>query len=145
MSDITITSQAPESTLPDLIELHLPVRGYTAIARSVATSLAARADLALDQLEEARGALTESCALVSTGAPASGRLRCRFDIDRGRLDVRVSGDWPCHAEQWPPRDSLTWLVLTALADRAEARVENELPVVTWTKLAPKKDEMEEPT
>lgn len=93
---------------------------YVAMARSVAAAMAARADLPLDQLEDARLAVDEAVAQVVADTTDGEDVTCAFTMTGDRIDVLVSA--PSRSGQPPPKDTFGWMVLTALAYQVDACV-----------------------
>ncbi len=89
-----------------------------ALARSIAAAMAARADLPIDQLEDARLAVDEAVAQLLVAAPAGSPISCVYQVDGTRLDITVSGRWD--APDLPSTASFGWTVLSALCDRVDA-------------------------
>lgn len=92
------------------------------LARTVAAAMAARADLPLDQLEDARLAVDEAVSQVILDAPEGAEVHCVFTVLGSDLDVRVSAASLSGAP--PARDTFSWTVLTALVDNVTATVDS---------------------
>lgn len=121
MSDVTVSVPArPE---------------FVRILRSVIASVAARADLTFDQIDDLRLAVDEACAqlLFIEGDAGSITVRTRL-IDGGGVEVVASIDRA--GAPWPPAGAertLTWQVLSALADEARFEQSNGHPALRLTK------------
>jgi serine/threonine-protein kinase RsbW len=93
------------------------------VLRNVAAGVAARLDMAIDQIEEVRLAVTEAASLLLDEADASSlRLTIRRDPDS--LDVRLSSDGTPDA--WPSDRAMTsWplMVVKGLSD--DVRLDRE--------------------
>ena len=89
---------------------------FVQVLRNVAAGVAARLDMAIDQIEEVRLAVTEAASLLLDEADATSlRLTIRRDPDT--LDVRISSD--ASAEEWPSDRTVTswpWMVVKGLSD-----------------------------
>ncbi len=109
----------PATDLADTI--HLTFAADTrniAVARTLTASMAARADLPLDQLEDARLAVDEALTVLIEGAVAGSTVTCTMTAAPGSLDVHVSAE----ASAEPSRTTFSWTVLSALADELDARL-----------------------
>lgn len=121
MSDVTVSVPArPE---------------FVHVLRSVIASVAARADLTYDQIDDLRLAVDEACAqlLALRGAPGALLLSVRA-LDGGGLEIVASID--IEGVVWPPAGAertLTWQVLSALADEARFEQTDGHPALRLTK------------
>ncbi|PXY31896.1 ATP-binding protein [Prauserella muralis] len=95
--------------------VHLPV------IRSVAASIAMRADFDLDAIADLRLAVDEACSTLITRAEPGSTMVCRFTIDDAEL--RFSGAVVSSAGEAPSTASFGWRVLTTLADSASSWIE----------------------
>lgn len=87
------------------------------VLRTVTAAVAARADFAVDAIEDLKIAVDETAAQLLHGSPATS-LTLRLSISPGVLELIASTDTP-PAGPWPPQDyerSWAWQVLTALTD-----------------------------
>ena len=100
------------------------------LARTLAASMSARADLPLDQLEDVRLAVDEAVAQVIAAALPGARVTCTFETDGTTLSVRVSG--PTTAATPPSTTSFSWTVLSALVDAVEATIVDGELVIAFT-------------
>jgi serine/threonine-protein kinase RsbW len=91
-----------------------------ALARSVAASMSARADLPVDQLEDVRLAVDEAVSQLILDAPDGGAITCAFRLVPGGLNITLSA--PSASGRTPARDTFSWTVLAALVDKVAARV-----------------------
>lgn len=91
-----------------------------ALARTVAAAMAARADLTLDRVEDARLAVDEAVTEALASAPDGAEVTLSLTASDGCLAVHVST--PTTAEAAPSESSFGWTVLSALADTAAAEV-----------------------
>ena len=91
-----------------------------AIARAVTASMATRADLTLDQLDDARLAVDEAAAVLIEGCDEADRLSVTFHASARELRVTVSAPRPGNDEI--ASDTFSWTVLCALSDELTASV-----------------------
>jgi serine/threonine-protein kinase RsbW len=100
--------------VPAHATLQVPADGaYLATARLTAASLAARADLTVDEIEDLRLALDEACALLLPLAAPGSMLALNFGVRRGSIEVVASV--PAPPSSTPERGGFAWAVLSALA------------------------------
>lgn len=108
MADVTVSVPAK----PDFIH----------VLRSVVAAVAARAEFTFDSIDDLRLAVDEASAqLLSLTAPAKNLTLQITLTDEGGVEVVASTDADVAASGWPPEGaerSLTWQVLSALADEA---------------------------
>lgn len=95
--------------------VHLP------IIRSVAASIAIRADFDLDAIADLRLAVDEACSTLITRAVPGSTMLCRFTISEKELLFR--GAVTSNEGDAPSTASFGWRVLTTLADSASSWVE----------------------
>ncbi|EHR48705.1 serine/threonine-protein kinase RsbW [Saccharomonospora amisosensis] len=95
--------------------VHLP------IIRSVAASIAMRADFDLDAIADLRLAVDEACSTLITRAVPGSTMVCRFTISE--TELRFRGAVSSADEDAPSTGSFGWRVLTTLADSANSWVE----------------------
>jgi serine/threonine-protein kinase RsbW len=109
---------------PDGIELRLGARlEHLPIIRSLAATLAIRADFDLDSIADLKLAVDETCSTLITRAVRGGMLACHFTVYPNEIRFSASTVSNHHAE--PKRDSFGWRVLTTLTDEVTALVEDE--------------------
>lgn len=107
----------------DSVTLDFPAHTRNvALARTVAASMAAQADLPVDQLEDVRLAVDEAVSQVILGADGSGHVRCAFHIDGPVLDISVAA--PSSSGLPPGTNTFSWTVLSALVDEVTATVDD---------------------
>jgi serine/threonine-protein kinase RsbW len=97
--------------------------GFVQVLRNVAAGVAARLDMAIDQIEEVRLAVTEAASLLLDEADAMS-LRLTIGSDPDVLDVRISSD--AASVEWPSERASTswpWMVVKGLSD--DVRLERE--------------------
>jgi len=108
---------------------------FVHVLRSVATSVAARTDLPVDDIDDLRMAIDEASSqlLILGSRPATLTLRLRA-VDRG-VEAVVSVDGPAPAG-WPPpafHDSLAWNVLSGLSDEVAFERPDGAPAIRVVK------------
>ncbi len=91
---------------------------HVALARTVTATMAARADLPLDQLEDARLAVDEAVSQLIADAQPGSDVRCAFDVSGTTLVITVSAS--SRSGRPLSHDTFSWTVLTALADVVES-------------------------
>jgi serine/threonine-protein kinase RsbW len=97
------------------------------LARTVTAAMAARADLPLDQLEDARLAVDEAVSQVIADAPPGAQVTCAFTVRDSELDIVVHA--PSASGSVPPTGTFSWTVLTALVDSVTAAVDDGVVVL----------------
>ncbi len=103
----------------DFVEVRIPAVGaYLSVLRTATAGLAARLDFTLDEIEDLRIAVDESCAMLLQKAVEGTSLTCRFDLAGSALAITVSA--PTSDGKPPARDTFAWTVLTALAGEVDA-------------------------
>jgi serine/threonine-protein kinase RsbW len=105
------------------VELRLPAdNAYVSVLRTTSAGLAARLDFTLDDIEDLRMAVGEASALVLPEAEPGSDLTCEFFMRPGELTIRVGV--PALTATPPDEDSFAWQVLTTLATKASASIED---------------------
>ena len=89
-----------------------------AVARTVAAAMAARADLPVDQLEDARLAVDEVVSQIIVAAPAGAEVVCIMSAEPGSLSITVSAP----GSQEPSRTTFSWTVLNALVHSLDVQL-----------------------
>jgi len=89
-----------------------------ALTRTLAAAMAARADLPIDQLEDARLAVDEAVTQVIASAPAGAEVVCIMSAPPGELSITVSAP----GTQEPSQSTFSWMVLSALVSSLDAQV-----------------------
>jgi serine/threonine-protein kinase RsbW len=111
------------------VELRLPAdSAYVSVLRTTSAGLAARLDFTLDDIEDLRMAVGEACALVLPQADTGADLSCEFFMRPGELTIRVGV--PARAPTQPDEDSFAWQVLTTLATKASASIDDNRYTIT---------------
>lgn len=89
-----------------------------ALTRTLAAAMAARADLPIDQLEDARLAVDEAVTQAIASAPAGAEVVCIMSAEPGALSITVSAP----GTEEPSRTTFSWTVLAALVDNLDAQL-----------------------
>ena len=115
----------------------VPARpGFVHVLRAVVASVAARLELAIDDVEEMRIAIDEAAALLLHLHGPVTVLRAELTADSAGLtirlasDVAVPSDWPSAGTE----DSWPWRVITGLCDEAGFDVSAAGPIVWMRRL-----------
>jgi serine/threonine-protein kinase RsbW len=107
---------------PDGIELRIAARlEQLPIIRSLAATVAIRADFDLDSIADLKLAVDEACSTLITRAVPGSTLTCRFTL-RGN-EIRFEGTTSSPNGAQPRRDSFGWRVLSTLTDEVSSWVE----------------------
>lgn len=100
----------------DVVDVRVPASGeYVATLRLTATSLAARCDLTVDDIDDLVLAVDEACSLLLPHAQAGTSLTARFRLASGSLAVTTRVQSPDASAASPDRSGFAWSVLSALA------------------------------
>jgi len=115
-------TEGTEDSSPDEIELRIgAVLTNLPIIRSLASSIAMRADFDLDSIADLKLAVDEACStLITQGAPDT-TLRCCFSVTRD--EIRFVVTVASTSDKQPSSDSFGWRVLTTLTDHTASWVE----------------------
>jgi serine/threonine-protein kinase RsbW len=104
----------------DAVDISVPANGaYVATLRLTATSLAARCDLTVDDIDDLGLAVDEACALLLPHAEPGTTLSAHFELEVGCLTVTTSVHAPDADSASPDRGGFAWSVLSALASDVE--------------------------
>lgn len=115
------TSDDVDTSL-DVIELRLgAVLEHLPIIRSLAASIAMRADFDLDAIADIKLAVDEACSMLITRAVHGATLVCEFSLSKEEIRFTTSVRSISDAE--PDPDSFGWRVLTTLTDHVAAHIE----------------------
>jgi serine/threonine-protein kinase RsbW len=107
---------------PDGIELRIGARlEQLPIIRSLAATVAIRADFDLDSIADLKLAVDEACSTLITRAVPGSALTCRFSVHGD--EIRFLGMATSVNTAEPRRDSFGWRVLTTLTDEAQSWVD----------------------
>jgi serine/threonine-protein kinase RsbW len=118
-----------------VISISIPARAeYVHVLRSVIASIAALRNFSYDDIDDLRIAVDEACAhLLAVRAPARS-LRLRVAPSDSAIEVIASTD--AAAGEWPQPGSdqtLTWQVLSALAEETSFERAEEGPAIRFAK------------
>jgi serine/threonine-protein kinase RsbW len=108
--------------------------GSLGVLRAVVASVAARLDFPVEDIEDLRLAVDEACGHLLGVRPRPTSIHLRLTLSGRRLDVLAWADSP--VVDWPPADasgSITWQVLSALADDAAMVTEEGSPAIRFAK------------
>lgn len=118
----------------DVVDIRVPADPlYVATLRLAATSLGARCDLTVDDIDDLGLAVDEACALVLPHADLGSPLTAHFRLQPGRLEVTASVTAPSSSAASPDRSGFAWSVLSALASEVEVTGEGNELSITVTK------------
>lgn len=102
------------------IELHTTASPVVIpLIRAVAADLAARADFALDSIDDLRMAVDDACVMLLGIAANSATLSCRFTVRPERIEAVAEVDVDDGADPLPT-GSFGWRVLECLAEEVGA-------------------------
>lgn len=124
-------------TLPatDPVRVTVPARAdFVQLLRSVTASVAGRLPLSLDDLDDLRLAVDESCARLLAAGEGARTIRLDLRALPGRLELLIVAD--ATTEQWPPpavEDTLGWQVLDALTGSVRFERWNGAPAIRLVK------------
>ncbi len=118
----------------DVVDISVPARGvYVATLRLAATSLAARCDLTVDDIDDLGLAVDEACALLLPHAEPDTTLSGHFELESGCLTVTTAVHAPDADAASPDRDGFAWSLLSALASDVEVAGDGGMLSITVTK------------
>lgn len=107
--------------MDDQVTIEFPAHTQNvALTRTVAATMAARAGLTVDRLEDVRLAVDEAVSQVIADAPGNSRVRCAFVLDASDLRVEVTA--PTATGTLPSDSTFGWTVLRALVDDVVSEV-----------------------
>ena len=107
--------------MSDTVTLTIPSdTAYVALARSVAATMSAQADLPIDQLEDVRLAVDEALSQVIADAPPGSDITCTYTVDGADLSIIVAGT--SVSGEVPSTGTFSWIVMRALVDHVSADV-----------------------
>ncbi len=118
----------------DVVDIRVPASGaYVATLRLTATSLAARWDLTVDDIDDLGLAVDEACALLLPHAQPDSTLAAHFELVAGELAVTASVHSPDASAATPDRSGFAWSVLSALASDVKVVGDGDELSITVTK------------
>lgn len=104
----------------EVVDVQVPASGeFVATLRLTATSLAARCDLTVDDIDDLVLAVDEACSLLLPHAEPGTALRAHFELSSGALSVTTSVRSPNASATSPDRSGFAWSVLSALASQVD--------------------------
>src|SRR5215212_10306253 len=110
-------------------EVRLPAEtAYVAVLRMATAGIAARLDFTLDDIEDLRMAVGETCAMLLDRARPGGQLIARYFLGDNRVEVTVSVD--AVSPDPPDTKSFAWQVLTSTASDVRAEADEDLLSIT---------------
>jgi serine/threonine-protein kinase RsbW len=114
------------------IELRLAAKlEHLPIIRSLAATLAIRADFDLDSIADLKLAVDEVCSTLITRAIPGGTLGCQFHVRHD--EIRFAAVTGSDRASEPSQDSFGWRVLTTLTDEAKSWVDRGMVHIEITK------------
>ncbi len=106
---------------------------YLGVLRTATTGLATRIDFTLEDIDDLRIAVDEACAILLGQARPGAQLACSFWVEDQAVTIEVATT--CETPRAPSHHGFAWRVLSALADEAATRVDDDRLVVTLTRRA----------
>ncbi len=107
--------------MPD-VSVSVPARpDFVHVLRSVVAAVAARANFTYDEIDDLRLAVDEACAQLLSFGHGATSLRLDVEVAAGGDALRLTASTDADGAAWPPAGgerTLTWQVLSALADQA---------------------------
>lgn len=118
-----------------MITVSTPARGeYVHVLRTVAAGVGASLDLSIDEIEDLRLAVDEACAHLLKLDPEATALRLQMEQDLAAVVVTIGLVSPANDGPAPTTDQfLTWHILAALTEGAEAVREEYGPAIRFMK------------
>jgi serine/threonine-protein kinase RsbW len=120
------------------VTVSVPARpDFVHVLRSVVASVGALFNFPYDAIDDLRIAVDEACAHLLTVRSPATLLCMRIDASDKAIEIVASTD--AEFSEWPPsgaRQTLTWQVLSALADDAEFERTVKGPGIRFTKRLP---------
>lgn len=116
--------EGTEDGRPEEIDLRIgAVLTNLPIIRSLAASIAMRADFDLDSIADLRLAVDEACSTLITQSAPNASLQCCFRVSKDEIRFTVSV--PSTNDTKPSSDSFGWRVLTTLTDHTATWVDQD--------------------
>lgn len=123
-----------DSVHGDVVDIAVPASGaYVATLRLTASSLAARCDLTVDDIDDLSLAVDEACALLLPHAVPGSVLSAQFTLESGCISVATSVHAPHASEASPDRNGFAWSLLSALASEVAVDGAGDKLSITVTK------------
>ncbi|MGI5877385.1 MAG: hypothetical protein ACOX7W_02115 [Christensenellales bacterium] len=105
----------------DCLYFEFPAKAqYLLSVRLLVSSIGARIDMNIDEIEDLKSGAAEAClAVMGSGSPA--RIACRIEIDGDALRVRITGEGTSSESPDinPTEAELSRYMLEALVEQAE--------------------------
>lgn len=99
-----------------VVELSIPADpAFFHVARSVVTAVAGQLDLPVDEIDDVRLAVAECCNMLAA-RPGLEHLKVRAAVERDALVIEVAGGRTATEADEAPTDSLSWSIVSSLAD-----------------------------
>lgn len=118
----------------DVVDIQVPASGaYVATLRLTTTSLAARCDLTVDDIDDLGLAVDEACALLLPHAEPDTPMSVHFALESGCLTVTASVRSPNASSASPDRSGFAWSLLSALASDVAVDGDGDALSITVTK------------
>jgi serine/threonine-protein kinase RsbW len=112
----------------DAIELRLAATlEHLPIIRSLAASIAIRADFDLDSIADLKLAVDEAASTLITHAAPGSTLVCTFAV--GPDEFRFTAVSRSTSDEQPSRESFGWRVLSTLTDHATSWIEKDASTI----------------
>lgn len=119
----------------DEITLTVPANeGFVPLLRSMIAAVAARLDIPYDEIDDLRLAIDEAAAHLIALEPRGTMLRLILRPSTDRFEIVSSID--ALPDEWPPPGAdrtLTWQILSGLADEARFEQENGRAAIRFMK------------
>ena len=129
-----MTENESDDVHGDVVDITVPASGaYVATLRLTASSLAARCDLTVDDIDDLSLAVDEACALLLPHAVPGSTLTARFALEAGCIAVATSVHAPDASEASPDRSGFAWSLLSALASEVTVDGAGDELSITVTK------------
>lgn len=131
-----------QGLLESSVLVAVPARpDFIHVLRSVTASVAARLDFPYDAIDDLRLAIDEACAQLLAIVDDGATLTVRMSATEEGLEVAAT----IHGSSasWPPpnaEESLSWRLMSALADEARFERSDEGPALRLVKRLPRSTE-----
>jgi serine/threonine-protein kinase RsbW len=121
------------------VVVSVPARAdFVHVLRSVTASVAARVDFPYDAIDDLRLAVDEACAQLLPVGSEGSTLTLRMTPTEEGLELVAMID--ARGIDWPPpgaEDSISWRLMSALADEAQFERGGDGPAIHLTKRFPR--------
>jgi serine/threonine-protein kinase RsbW len=117
------------SSAAGAVVLQIPASSaYLSLARAATTSVCARLDFQLDQLEDITLAVDEALSLILLDAAPGSEISCRWDATATGLAIDITARGT--SGRPPRRTTFAWAVLSALVDDVSATIDDGLVTIS---------------